>query len=190
MIVILRIPFMKSIIVLIGAIMLLSCKNDIQEVNNLVDDILRPEMSGEELVMIYSDSAKIKYKVITPKYLKINKEKEKYEEFPLGIHVISYDENEKETGSITSKYAKKLEDEMLWEARDQVVITNADGKKLETELLFWDMRKKIIYSDRYTRLTSDGQVIEGNNGFVSDQDLNHPVFWNITGQVEVENQMP
>lgn len=44
-------------------------------------------------------------------------------------------------GSIKAKYAKKLEDEMLWEARNEVVIINAEGKKLETELLYWDMKK-------------------------------------------------
>lgn len=171
-----------------GAIMLLACKNDIQEVNKLLPPDQRPEMTGNDLVMIYSDSAKIKYKVITPEYLKIKREKEKYEEFPKGIYVISYDQTGKEIGSIKSKYARKLEDEMLWEARNEVVIINAEGKKLETELLYWDMKKEIIYSDRYVRLTADGQIIEGNNGFESDQNLTRPVFKNVTGQVEVEKQ--
>lgn len=176
----------KSIIVLVGAVMLLACKNDIQEVNRLTAEDQRPEMTGTDLELIYSDSAKIKYRVLTPQYLKITKGEQKYEEFPQGIYVISYDEEGKEVGSIRSRYAKKLEDEMLWEARNEVVIINAEGKKLETELLYWDMKKELIYSDRYVRLTADGQIIEGNNGFESDQNLNRPVFRNITGQVEVE----
>ncbi len=178
----------KSIIVLLGAIMLLACKNDIKEVNALVEQERRPEMTGENLELIYSDSARIKYRVLAPEYLKVNREKEKYEEFPKGIHVISYDATGKTIGSIKAKYAKKLEEEMLWEARNEVVIVNADGKKLETELLYWDMKKEVIYSDRYVRLTADGQIIEGNNGFHSDQNLNHPVFENISGSIEVEKQ--
>lgn len=184
------IPYFRSITVLLGTVVLLSCKNDIQDVNRVASDDVRPEMTGEELVMIYSDSARIKYKVITPEYKKVTQGKEKYEEFPQGIYVISYDEAGQESGSIKSKYAKKLEDEMLWEARNEVVIINADGKKLETELLYWDMNKKLIYSDRYVKLTADGQIIEGNNGFKSDQDLNNPVFYGITGQVEVEKKNP
>ncbi len=176
----------RSIIVLLGAIMLLSCKNDIKEVNKLGDVEKLPEMSGVNLQLIYSDSARIKYKVITPLYYKINRGEEQYDEFPEGIHVISYDENGKIIGEIQSKYAKKLEKEMLWEARNEVVVKNAEGKKLETELLFWDMNKEIIYSDRYCRLTSDGNIIEGNNGFESDQNLKNPVFKNITGGVEFE----
>ena len=183
-----RILYMKSIIVLLGAIMLLACKNDIKEVNALAEREKRPDMTGENLELIYSDSARIKYRVLAPEYIKVNREKEKYEEFPKGIHVLSYDPAGKMIGSIKAKYAKKLEDEMLWEARNEVVIINAEGKKLETELLYWDMKKELIYSDRYVKLSADGQIIEGKNGFHSDQNLNHPVFENISGSIEVEKQ--
>ena len=183
-----RILYMKSIIVLLGAIMLLACKNDIKEVNALAEREKRPDMTGENLELVYSDSARIKYRVLAPEYIKVNMEKEKYEEFPKGIHVLSYDPAGKMIGSIKAKYAKKLEDEMLWEARNEVVIINAEGKKLETELLYWDMKKELIYSDRYVKLSADGQIIEGNNGFHSDQNLNHPVFENISGSIEVEKQ--
>lgn len=183
-----RILYMKSIIVLLGAIMLLACKNDIKEVNALAEREKRPDMTGENLELVYSDSARIKYRVLAPEYIKVNREKEKYEEFPKGIHVLSYDPAGKMIGSIKAKYAKKLEDEMLWEARNEVVIINAEGKKLETELLYWDMKKELIYSDRYVKLSADGQIIEGNNGFHSDQNLNHTVFENISGSIEVEKQ--
>ena len=183
-----RILYMKIIIVLLGAIMLLACKNDIKEVNALAEREKRPDMTGENLELVYSDSARIKYRVLAPEYIKVNREKEKYEEFPKGIHVLSYDPAGKMIGSIKAKYAKKLEDEMLWEARNEVVIINAEGKKLETELLYWDMKKELIYSDRYVKLSADGQIIEGNNGFHSDQNLNHPVFENISGSIEVEKQ--
>ena len=183
-----RILYMKSIIVFLGAIMLLACKNDIKEVNALAEREKRPDMTGENLELVYSDSARIKYRVLAPEYIKVNREKEKYEEFPKGIHVLSYDPAGKMIGSIKAKYAKKLEDEMLWEARNEVVIINAEGKKLETELLYWDMKKELIYSDRYVKLSADGQIIEGNNGFHSDQNLNHPVFENISGSIEVEKQ--
>ena len=168
--------------------MLLACKNDIKEVNALAEREKRPDMTGENLELVYSDSARIKYRVLAPEYIKVNREKEKYEEFPKGIHVLSYDPAGKMIGSIKAKYAKKLEDEMLWEARNEVVIINAEGKKLETELLYWDMKKELIYSDRYVKLSADGQIIEGNNGFHSDQNLNHPVFENISGSIEVEKQ--
>ena len=119
---------LKSITALMGAVMLFSCKNDMEEINRVAGDEILPEMTGTNLEMIYTDSARIKYKVITPEYLKMSEGEEKYEEFPQGLHAISYDTDGKEIGSITCKYAKKLEDEQLWEARNEVVVVNADGK--------------------------------------------------------------
>lgn len=177
---------LRSIIILLGVVMLLSCKNDIKQVEALPDETNQPEMLGYELELVYSDSARIKYRVLTPEYVKTAEGVEKYEEFPKGIHVISYDEAGKVIGSIKAKYAKKLEEAMLWEARNQVEVINAEGKKLETEQLFWDMKEETIYSNRYTKLTSGNQILEGNTGFTSDQNLNNPVFFGITGQVEVD----
>jgi hypothetical protein len=41
---------------------------------------------------------------------------------------------------------------------------------------------------QYVRLTSGDQVIEGNDGFESDQQLNNPLFRKVTGRLELENQ--
>lgn len=175
---------------MLWTVVLFSCKNDVQEVNRIAQDAILPEMTGDDLVMIYSDSARMKYKVITAEYIKMTEGEEKYEEFPQGLHAVSYDSEGKEVGSIKCKYAKKLEETELWEARNEVVVVNAEGKMLETELLYWDVKKEFIYSDRYVKLTSGDQIIEGNKGFKSDQDMNNPVFYGITGKVEVEKKNP
>ena len=172
-----------------GAVMLFSCKTDIKEVNAINTRAGLPEMSGENMELFYSDSARLKYRVTTPLYNKYNEENKKYDEFPKGIHAELYEKDGTMIGSIISKYAKKLEEEMLWELRDDVVVINDKGEKLETELLYWDMKKEIVYSDRYSRLTADENIIEGNNGFKSDQSLRNPVFNKVTGVI-VEKQQP
>ncbi len=181
----------RSITVLVfGTVMLFSCKTDIKEVNAIgAARAGLPDMSGENMELFYSDSARLKYRVTTPLYNKYDEENKKYDEFPKGIHAELYEKDGTMVGAITSKYAKKLEDEMLWELRDEVVVINSEGKKLETELLYWDMKKEIVYSDRYTRLTSEENIIEGNNGFKSDQSLRKPVFNKVTGVI-VEKQQP
>ena len=77
---------------------------------------------------------------------------------------------------------------MLWESLNEEVIIYSVGYKLDTVFLYWVMKNELIYSDRYVKLSADGQIIEGNNGFHSDQNLNHPVFENISGSIEVEKQ--
>lgn len=180
--------YTKSIITFLGVIMLLACKNDLQTVYELTNVVELPEMSGENLTLIYSDSARINYKMLAPEYIKYTRIDQPYDEFPAGIHIISYDTTGNVSGEITSKYAKKVESENVWEARDEVVVINSDGTKLETELLYWDMTTKRIYSDRYCRLTMKGNIIEGNNGFESDQDLKRPSFTNVTGEIEYSSE--
>ena len=180
----------KSITVLVlGTVMLFSCKTNMKDVDAIGNRNGMPEMSGENMELFYSDFALLKYKVITPLYNKYNQDDKKYDEFPKGIHAELYEKDGSMVGSITSKYAKKLEEEMLWELRDDVVVINDKGEKLETELLYWDMKKEIVYSDRYSRLTADENIIEGNNGFKSDQSLRNPVFNKVTGVI-VEKQQP
>ena len=157
----------KSITVLaLGTVMLFSCKTNMKDVDAIGNRNNMPEMSGENMELFYSDSALLKYKVITPLYNKYNQDDKKYDEFPKGIHAELYEKDGSMVGSITSKYAKKL----------------------ETDLMYWDMKKEIVYSDRYSRLTSGDQIIEGNKGFKSDQSLRNPVFNKITGVVEIENK--
>lgn len=148
--------------------------------------MIPPEMEGYNLTLLYSDSARIKYKVITPQYIKMNSEEDKTEEFPKGINVVSFDADGKKIGTIVADYAKKNEKDMIWVAKGDVVVTNEDGTKVETELMYWDMKNEKIYSDRYTRLSMDGRILEGNDGFESDQNLKNPIVKNITGIVEIE----
>ena len=178
--------YIKGIVALFCAIMLLSCKNDIKDVYAIPLDQDYPEMNATGMTLIYSDSSRIQYKVKTSEYIKMNTDKEKYEEFPKGIEVTSYDENGNVVGSIRSDWAKKFEEANMWEAKYNVVATNADGTVVETEQMFWDVNKKLIFSHQYTRITSGERIIEGNDGFESDQDLKNPVIKNITGVVEVE----
>lgn len=171
-----------------GTVMLLSCKNDMKDVAAIAgEEQLRPVMSGINMALVYSDSARIQYKVLTPEMLQFDAEKNKYKEFPKGIHVTSYEKDGSVQGTVDSKYAKNLEEEMLWELRNQVVLVSGD-KKLETELLFWDTKKGIIYTDRYVRLTDKGNVIEGNSGLISDQGLENPIIKNTSGEVEFETK--
>lgn len=171
--------------------MFLSCKNDLQEVAEIVATDVGPAMVGYDLVMTYSDSARIQYKMMTAERLQFTNNEEKYDEYPQGIHIIYYDRAGNEIGLIKAKYAKYLEERLLWEARDEVVVINGKGQKMETEQLFWDMKKEIIYTERYAKLTDiNGQIMEGNAGFESDQNMNDPVFHKVTGQMEVEKNSP
>jgi LPS export ABC transporter protein LptC len=177
--------------VLLLALSLLSlhaCKTDIDKVREIMQRDNMPDMSGENMQMWYTDSARLKYHVITPRYDRYNREERQYEEFPLGLHVSSLDTTGNVEGTLDARHARRLENQNIWEMRDSVVVTNAEGKRLETDLLYWDMDREWIYTSHHVRLVSGDQLIEGDDGFESDQNLNYPVFKKVTGELELEDQ--
>jgi LPS export ABC transporter protein LptC len=159
--------------ILIGlATMFISCENDIEVIKKITNPNVLPELTGTNVEIWYSDSAKLKVKIVTPQLDRYLKEAQKtYIEFPKGIHVYFYNDSMQVHAEISSRYAIYKESEKLWEARNDVVVINTKGEKLNTEQLFWDEVKEKIYSTSYSRITTpDGENI-GEKGFEAKQDF-------------------
>ncbi|MFQ8804780.1 MAG: hypothetical protein ACLR8Y_06205 [Alistipes indistinctus] len=78
-----------------------------------------------------------------------------------------------------------LENQQLWEAKGNVVATNAQGQKLETEQLFWNQKSKRIYSNVDSKVTQKDGVILGE-GFESDEQFQDFIFRRPKGKVAVD----
>ena len=168
--------------------MLLSCENNIKEVESITAEESRPEIYGENVEFIFTDSTRIQYMAYAIEFLEIKTEDEFYKEFPKGGQVISYNEDGTQAWNIRSNYAKFLDEEQLWELRNDVVAVSDDGKTINTELMYWDQKKQEIYSDQYVRITEkDGQMLEGNS-FTADDKLNTILLNQVSGEVFLEDK--
>ena len=144
---------------------LLSCKNS----NNKIwefDISNLPSLTLKDDTTVYFESGKVSLKMIFPIMEQYDNSGDTYYEFKMGLYVEVFNPS----GSIFSKYAKYTEMFNLWELRDSVVVINEKQEKLETEILFWDQTKDLIYTDKFVRFTSEDQIIEGT-GFESDTHL-------------------
>jgi LPS export ABC transporter protein LptC len=178
----------KSIVVLLGITMLLSCENSIKEVQNVTSKNENPELSGEDIEFIFTDSTRIKYRAYAVEFTQIKTEDAQYDEFQKGGKVISYEKDGSVAGEIKANYAKHFENDKLWELRNDVVAVSDDGKTINTELMYWDQGKGLIYSDQYVRITTDdGQVLEGNS-FSSDDKMNRIVLKKVQGEVYLNDE--
>ena len=168
--------------------MLLSCENSIKEVQDATSKEDTPEMSGEGVEFIYTDSTRIVHRAFAVEFTQITTEGKAYDEFPKGGKLISYDEDGTVAGQIEAKYAKHLVSDQLWELRNDVVALSDDGKTINTELMYWDQKKGEIYSDQYVRITDkDGQVLEGNS-FSSDEKMDAIILKKVSGEVYLNDE--
>lgn len=177
--------------VLIAGLMVFSaCENDIEKVNEITRSNNRPSLVVKEIETVYSDSGVVKVKMFAPKLIRYEKLAQPFDEYPEGLTVHFYSSDFEITGKLDCEYAKYLVDENLWEARSNVETQNIlTGEKLNTELLFWNIEKEIIYSDAFVRITTKDEVIFGN-GFESNQDFSKWKILNPKGTINIEDNDP
>lgn len=168
---------------ILGVALLFSCTNDLKKVNALPDMKSKPMLSANEVNIERNDSGQIVLKAYAPEILYYKNAKEPFTEFPKGLKVETYTHYPVVESSIKADYAKNKESLKMWEAKKNVVVSNYKGDTLNTELLYWNDNKHIIYSDKFCRVkTSDG-VLYGKNGFEADDNFTRWKLKNTKGTI-------
>jgi LPS export ABC transporter protein LptC len=177
------------IVILVIAVLLISCENNIEVIRNLGRIKDSPVVSANNMEILYSDSAKIKMRITAPEVHRYNLPNKQYTEFPKGITVQQYDTLLNITALIMSDYAIYFEKTNLWEAHGNVIAKNLEKKEeLNTEELFWDQDKGIIYSKKFSRITNADGVFYGDGGFEAEQDLSKWHMVGIKGKVNLKEE--
>jgi LPS export ABC transporter protein LptC len=164
----LRTPFVITVIVIVTG-MILSCENKIDLIPKS-DLLTLPSLTVKDFETVFTDSGRLQLVMISPLMEQYDNTDFPYSEFKSGIKVIFYDGKKEPVASVTAKYAKFNKTNSLWELKDSVVVVNESNDKLETEVLFWNQTKDLIYTDRFVKITNENQIIQGF-GFESDSHL-------------------
>jgi LPS export ABC transporter protein LptC len=163
-----RTPLLITLLIVLTGIVL-SCENKIGSVPK--SDILSlPSLTAIDFETSFNDSGRLQVVLAAPLMEKYNTKDKPYSEFTSGVKVVFYDGKKIPEGSVTAKYAKYTDTNHLWELKDSVVVINETNGKLETELLYWDQDKDLIYTDRFVRITNEDQITLAT-GFESDSKL-------------------
>jgi len=151
---------LKIVVFLAVAFMFSSCSRKIDIIKNSDIESL-PTLTVKKFETVYTDSAKLQLVMSSPLMERYASHKSPYSEFRLGIKVFFHDGHKDPIATITAKYAKLNEDKRLWELKDSVVAINEKNEILETELLYWDQGKELVYTDRFVKITSEDQIVMG-----------------------------
>ncbi len=166
-----RIIFIGLVIV-IFSLVLVSCENKLEVIEALSDANTKPELSAYNFETLYSDSGRVKVRMVSPEWHQYSGIPKPYREYPKGMHSYLFDDSLKVTAEISALYVKNYIKQNLWESRKNVVVVNQKGDRLTTEELFWDQEKHIIYSKKYCRIvTPDGGEHIGNCGLEAKEDF-------------------
>jgi LPS export ABC transporter protein LptC len=171
------------IVIALGVI---SCEKKNVEIQK-IDILTLPSQVGKDIKTVYTDSGKIQLILTAPLMERYEKAETPYTEFKSGIKVQFHDGHKEPVASVSAKYAKYDDNKNLWELQDSVVAINENNEKLETELLFWDQKKNLIYTDRFVKITTEDQIIQGY-GLESDPRLTRRRIKNLSAVIYVNDE--
>lgn len=149
--------------------MFFACENTAEEIVPVETEEKQPDQIGKDVKILYSTNGRVSFQLNAPvmeQYLG----EEPYTEMPEGVHIQTFDSVMDITSELTANYAIDLKYEDRMEAKDDVVVVNEKGEKLNTEHLVWNKKTEKITSDVFVKITTDSEVLMGE-GLISNQDF-------------------
>jgi len=170
-------------------LLLSACENSLDDIKKIASkEEDQPKSTSRDVDVIYSDSAKVKARMLAPLMIELDDQTKGYQEMPKGVKVIFFDENLQEKGTITSDYAIRLEKENTITFRKNVVATNAQGEKFKSEELIYDQTAKKLYSTKPVQITMTNGNIMNGTGFKSNESLYPWTIDQATGIIHVDEK--
>lgn len=145
-----------------------------------------PVMTTYGVSKLISDSGIIKYKLVAEQWSVYDRTKPSKQTFMSGIFMQKYDPTFHVEMYLTADTAYWY-DQNLWELRGRVEIRKKNGTIFNTEELFWDMGKHIVYSHKYMHIQTPKEELQGV-GFRSDEELTDYEFFNSAGSFPVPKE--
>jgi LPS export ABC transporter protein LptC len=165
--------------------MFAGCKNSIEDITSFTEMDDLPIETRKEVKMYYSQNGEVAALLTAPLMERYANEEE-YTIMNQGIYVETYDSSMNVTSSIKADYGKNLPKSGLMEAKGNVRVVNEKGEVLNTEELFWDSKDGTIYTEKYVKITTKDEIIEGD-GLISNQDFSEYRIKKIRGIISLED---
>ena len=68
-----------------------------------------------------------------------------------------------------------------------MLFRSSRNEKINTELMYWDMKKELVYSDKYVRITTEDEILTGD-GFESNQDFSEWKILKPAGVISIKDE--
>ena len=137
------------------------------------------------ITSLVSENGVIKYRIISDEWMVFDRMDPPFHSFEQGVKLEVFDSLMQVGSMIKADTAYYFTETELWKLIGNVHAENVDGELFDTQLLFWDQRKRNVYSDSTIRIQQDNQIIIGR-GFESNQDFTKYTIRKTEGVIPVK----
>ncbi len=123
-----------------------SCENNAEDLYGVDMEKPRPVGVASDVRMVYTDSMNILAILTTKKHIDYTNLTFKYSEFPDGVKVVFYD-NENKHSELTSDFAVLYEETKIIDLRGNVLLRSSNGAELFSQQLYWDATDDWIFTE-------------------------------------------
>lgn len=179
----------KNLVTAIVVTLFFSCENDFNKVQQV--GVLQNQPIGEaehinlKYTEVKEDTVRLLANLLSPKMLDFSNRDFPFSEFPDGIELRVYDDNNKKT-TITSKYAIYYTETNLIDLRGNVVVATHDKDTLFTEQLYYNEKLEWVYNNVPFYFKQTTGFMKGS-GLDSDKSFNNIEVLEMGGDFEVDN---
>jgi LPS export ABC transporter protein LptC len=151
---------LKLVVALI-ALVNLSCKDNFAQLKTISQFDALPIGEADTIRVVYTEFAKTIAVLTAPKNIDYSNQPFPYSEFPNGVQVVLYDENNKET-YVMADYGVIYSRTDIVDLRGNVFVTTPEGAVLNTSQLYWDIKKEWVFTQEYFTFKNEDYDIAAN----------------------------
>jgi LPS export ABC transporter protein LptC len=144
-----------SMVTILVVTMFFSCETSLRDKQKMNQSSFMPIGEADTINLKYTDSGRIKSILKSPKMLDYSQIENPFVEFPKGVLVTIYDENNNIT-TVKSDYAISYKKTDIIDLQGNVIISSYDGKKMETSQLYFDQKNEWFFTEKFFKY-SDGE---------------------------------
>ena len=178
---VLKSQIVLSIVTVFTVTLFLSCENNFKAVQNIGVLDAGPLTIAENINSKYTDSGKLKSILESPKMLNFSNREFAFYEFPEGINLTLFDDNNQKS-NVIADYAILYDQTSLIDLRGNVVLSTHNKDTLFAKQLYYDQIKEWIFTNEPVTFKMKDQIINGN-GFDSNRNFSNAHVLEMTGVV-------
>ena len=142
-----QLKILKNGVSAFAVILFFSCDDGSSTLKQINQFIENPVGIAYDIHMTYTDSAKVKAILTAPLNLDYTHLSFKYSEFPEGLKIIFYNNNNEEN-TVVADYGILYNQTKIVDLQGNVVLLSDDGSRLETSQMYWDSEKEWLFTEQ------------------------------------------
>lgn len=181
-----QLKILKNGVLAFAVILFFSCDDGSSTLKQINQFNENPVGIAYDIHMTYTDSAEVKAILTAPLNLDYTHLSFKYSEFPEGLKIIFYNNNNEEN-TVVADYGILYNQTKIVDLQGNVVLLSYDGSRLETSQMYWDSEKEWLFTEQpftFKNINYDMAAIrlDTNKEFSKFQ------TGNLTGTMSVKEQ--